>query len=296
MSLSLIFSNFKKLAHQLYIETGIKYDATPAKIVIGQLLDGYCKAKDTNDEHFKDLYIAGLILRFWYVIKKYKESCPGIGLEDVDFLSWLYEAIEYACKYRAWQKNTKVNAQQCVNQCIETIRKQHYYEFNLDKHRANYNKVSMETSLSEDDKLTLEDTLPDMDSMEQFDSISSNNFTRSLIQNYVNNNKIVEAIILDTIAFTDSQKLTKSVHKYTDSAGVLKKYTHVDREFWPYKVVQCLSKLSDDYEQYFKQSYTVSPEKFEAAFNALKKATNGKLYKYLDKTLADAKTRLQNSF
>ena len=55
MSLSLIFSNFKKLAHQLYIETGIKYDATPAKVVIGQLLDGYCKANDTLDVLFNVL-------------------------------------------------------------------------------------------------------------------------------------------------------------------------------------------------------------------------------------------------
>ena len=37
-----------------------------------------------------------------------------------DFFWWLYEAIEYACKYRGWRDTSKkLNAQQCINKCID---------------------------------------------------------------------------------------------------------------------------------------------------------------------------------
>lgn len=291
MSIRYIFNNYKKQADILYSTTGIKYDGDPAKTVITQMLDGYCQAKDTNDEKMKNLYISGLMLRFWFVINKYKLKSPGLNLDETDFVFWLYEAIEYACKYRAWQKpNAKLNAQQCINQCVETIRKQHYYEFNLDKHRANYNTVSMNTPLADDDeKFTLENTLEDSDA-EQAVYNYAEDPAKQLIQSFIDRNKIVEAIILDTIAFNDSQKLVKTTNTYFDSAtGKNKKFVSYVEKLWPYKVVKNLNSLTDDYEKYFNLTYSINPEKFTAAFNSIKKANNTKLYKFLDATLEDAR-------
>ena len=67
---SQLFNNFKNYATQLELELGIKYDAKPCKDTIRTMLDGYCKALDEGDEHLKNLYISGLILRHWDKVKK----------------------------------------------------------------------------------------------------------------------------------------------------------------------------------------------------------------------------------
>ena len=83
---------------------------------IDELADAYCDASDAGDETQKNLYISALLLRFWYTIDKmYKSNTVAPNLEYEDFFGWLYEAIEYACKYRGWRDATKhLNAQQCT--------------------------------------------------------------------------------------------------------------------------------------------------------------------------------------
>ena len=113
---------------------------------------------------------------------------------------------------------------------------------------------------------------------------------KQLIQSFIDRNKIVEAIILDTIAFNDSQKLVKTTNTYFDSAtGKNKKFVSYVEKLWPYKVVKNLNSLTDDYKKYFNLTYSINPEKFTAAFNSIKKANNTKLYKFLDATLEDAR-------
>ena len=287
-----IFNMFKQNAHILEQQEGIKYDDVPAKDTIEKMLNGYCLAKDSGDERKKDLYISGLMLRFWFVIGKLKQKCPGINLQTEDFISWLYESIEYACKYRAWQKNSKINAQQCVNQCIETIRKQHYYEFNLDKNRANYCVVSMDSTVSEDSNFSLGDTLEDENSTQEIRKVESDNSVRMLIQSYLNDNKIIEAMILDTIAYGETERIVKTTNKYIDDLGKERKAIKVTKEFWPFKVVQTLANINDDYNTYFKSKYEIKPEVVDIAVKAIKKANRSKLYKYLDKTLEDARKKL----
>ena len=294
-AIKLAFDGFKRNATLLEREEGIKYDGKPAKEVIRQMLDGFCKAMDEGDERRKDLYIAGLMLRFWYVIAKLAEKSPGLNLETTDFMTWLYEAIEYACKYRKWQDpNSNVNAQQCINQCIETIRLQHYYEYNLDKHKANYNTVSFEQPMDEDGKVTLADKLIDVDAEEAIKQSEGNAAARELVQMYLNKDKVVEAIILDTIAFNDTQKITKTTHKGIDEDGNVYKYSTQTSEFWAFKCVQILSNLPENYFEYFMENYRIAPEKLIASLNSIRGANNQKLHKFLDRTLKDARTKFAN--
>ena len=104
---------------------------------IDELADAYCDAVDSDNSTLKDIYISALILRFWHKIDKmYRANTTAPSLEHEDFFWWLYEAIEYACKYRGWRDETKnVNAQQCINKCIETIQLQKYYNLRLDKRK-----------------------------------------------------------------------------------------------------------------------------------------------------------------
>ena len=287
------FNNFKAYATQLENELGIKYDAKPYKETIRIMLDGFCKAMDEGDEHLKDLYIAGLILRHWDKVKKLADSCPGIDLKGEEFVDWVYEAIMLACEYRKWQKDESINAQQCINQCIETIRVRHYYEYNLDKHKANYNTVSLETPVGDESdngvQKTLMDTMYDEEAEDAAKMADGDSAARHIVQMFINKDHLVEAIIMDIIAFGDTEKVTKHVKKGIDEEGNTYKYTSYTREFWKFKAVQLLANLPEDYREYFLDNYIVKTAALEAALDLLKRANNQKLYKELDKSLKAAK-------
>ena len=279
-------------AYILKQEYGIDYETANVNI----LADGYCKARDEDNDYEKDLFISALILRFWYVIGKLAEKSPNMGTDNTEFFNWLFEAIEYACKYRKWQDpENKVNAQQCINQCIETIRLQHYYQANLKKHKCNYNTVSLDAVYGDDENGTsLLDTIEDEDETSRTDSLLGARDTRNFIQRYINKKKIIEAIILDTIAFGDSQKEVKHTKKQTnmyidEETGEEKteeeKVTTYTSEFWEFKCVQNLSKLAPEYANYFLENYDVKPEELFAALETIRKANNNKLYTYLRKCL-----------
>lgn len=284
------FNTFRSWAETLKLKDGVDYTES-GREVIQLMMDRYCEAKDNNDEENKNKYIAGIMLRFWHVINKLKEKSPIQGLDYSDYFSWLYEAIEYACKYRKWQDPAnKINAQQCINQCIETIRLQKYYDFNLQKNKANVNTYSLEATFEEDGKTTLLDTLVDEEALERERLESGASAAYDIIQSCINKKKLVEAIILDTIAFNDVQKVEKHVVKGIDENGEPFKYTKHTSEFWPYKCVQLLSNLPEDYAEYFCTHYNVVVQEIEAAILAIRKSNNQKLYKFLQNTISGARS------
>ena len=255
---------------------------------IDELADAYCEAVDTNNDTLKNIYISALILRFWSKIDKmYKSNTVAPSLEYEDFFEWLYEAIEYACKYRGWKDPTKkLNAQQCINKCIETIKLQKYYNLRLDKNKTVNYCTSMDAPIGggdDEESKTLADTL---ESDEVVDDDSAEN-VRILVQSYLNNNKIIEAIIIDAIAFNDVQKHFKKVIKTTNAEGEAIKYTEHSSEFWPFRLVQIVSKLPSTYKKDFLTRYRISEEKFTAVLDTIDKSTNQKLYKYLKSTIED---------
>ena len=250
------------------------------------LADSYCEAKDKG-EYKQNYFFCALVLRFWYVIYKLFEKSPNLGLEIEDYYCWLVEAIEYACKYRAWQDPTKhISAQACINQCINTIRLQHYYEYNLDKSKANFGAISLDNSFSDDEaQNTLIDTLVDEKDLAYKENAEGEGVALSYIQSYINKNKLVEAIILDTIAFNDTERQVKTTVKETLEDGTTRKYTEVRTEFWAHKLIQILGSLPDDFETYFISKYKVNQNALEAALEQIRKSNNQKLYKYLRKCL-----------
>lgn len=255
---------------------------------IDELADAYCEAVDTNNTTLKDVYISALILRFWYTIDKmYKANTVAPCLDYEDFFWWLYEAIEYACKYRGWKDPTKkLNAQQCINKCIDTIKLQKYYDLRLDKKKTVNYCTSMDAPISgegDDAEKTLGDILED-------DSVDYNaeaNAVITLVQNYINNNKVIEAILIDNIAFNDVQKHFKKVIKTTNTEGETYKYTEHSSEFWAYKLVQIVSKLPKTYKKTFMERYNISEEKLTAVLDTIDHSNNQRIYRWLDKCLAD---------
>ena len=300
-----MLTEFRKQAIQyakiLKQSRGIDYETAD----VGLLADNYCKALDEGDEQNKNLFISALVLRFWYVIKKLQDKSPNMGLDITDFFGWLYEAIDYACKYRKWQDpKNKVNAQQCINQCIETIRLQHYYQANLKKHKVNYNTISLDSVYGgngDDAESTLLDTIEDEDETNANSRLLEASDTRTFIQRYINKNKLIDAIILDNIAFGDNSKevkhTKKQVNTYIDEeTGEEKteeeKITTYTTEFWEFRCVQNLSKLTSEYADYFLANYDVKPEALAAALQTIQKATNSKLYTYLRKCLENCRATM----
>jgi len=258
----------------------------------------YCElvdalASDTNNYELveqRDSYIAALMLKFWDKIKYLYDSTRTIGTYEYDdFISVLYDRINYACKYRAWQKEgSKTNAQACINQAINTEVQNMFYAANLDKNKCNVacNTISLDTPFGDDEESgTLADTLG-----EEVDH--SGHDTEFAIQSFINSNKVIEAIIFDVIAFNDCMKYTKETVNAIDSDGNPYKYTKNHSEFWPYRCVQILSKLPEDYGKYFARKYRIANEPLEACLAKIRSSNNQKLYKYLDAARNDLKSYL----
>jgi uncharacterized protein YktA (UPF0223 family) len=238
-------------------------------------------------------YYSALMLRFWYQIPKlYKDLC-SID-RDVDYekcYDGVNDAIRQACEpnNRKWQTSS-VSAEQVINQIIRTrFKAAVIYEANLQKNAGRHLEVSMDAPIcggeGDDQTKTLADTL---ESEEYVDDHSSDAVIM-LVQSYINRNKIIEAIIIDNIAFNDVQRHFKKVVKTTNSEGEAIKYTEHSSEFWSYKLIQIVSKLPESYKRTFMQKYRISEEKLTAVLDTIDKSPNTKLYKYLDKTLAELK-------
>lgn len=250
---------------------------------IDELADAYCDAVDSGNEALKDIYISALVLRFWHKIDKmYKSNTVAPSLEHEDFFWWLYEAIEYACKYRGWRdESKKLNAQQCINKCIETIKLQKYYNLRLDKNKTVNFTVSMDAPVggdTDDNAMTVGDML---EAEETWDDHSADD-VMLLVQNYINRDKVVEAILIDNIAFNDVQRYYKQTIK--TEAG---KYTEISSEFWPYRLIQIVSKLPEDYKTEFLSKYKISEEKLDAVLAYVDRSTNQRLYTLLGRCLTE---------
>jgi hypothetical protein len=288
-----LFIQSRSYAKLLKENKGIDYSTCKVDV----LADGYCDATDNGEELDRNLYISGLILRFWYTVKKMQEKSPGISYGEEEFADWLYEAIEYACKYRAWRDpNKKVNAQQAINQCIETIRLQHYYQLNLQKHKASFNTVSLESTINNGDleNVTLFDTIADEDAEQDMKNVQGGIAARMIVQSFIDKKDLVGAIISDLIAFNDCSREIKKVNKYVDEeTGESYKTTTYSSEFWPFKAVQAMKELPNDYAEYFMSTYKVKPEAILATIEAIRKANSQKLYKYLRDFLTKAKATMR---
>lgn len=258
------------------------------KMDITVMADRFNEARKNNDEYNKNIYAAGLMLRFWFAVKNYEEKSPNIGLETDDYAAWLYEAIVYACDYDAWHHGKAKNAQQAINKAIETIRLQHYALENMDKRKANYGTVSLDQPIDDESKATVGDRFEDDISREDFEEFQSREMVQNTVQTLLDNDKMVEAIILDTIACQDVYKETKRVVHGEDEEGNPYKYTRKSYSFWPFKCIQFLSNLPDNFAQYFYDKYEVSAPALVTVIDKLRKANNQKLYKYLDLSLKTA--------
>lgn len=260
------------------------------KIPFNTVADKLCEAMDNNKEPEKTQYFACVILKFLpYMINYFIKWKGFYSFEDVYDKG--VDAVFYQLqpKYRSWQKGSTFykghSAQQAFIQTLMHRLAELPYESNLDIHKANYNTKSTDAPVEQgdgDDKArTFGDTLYDEDATIKLNEMDG---AYCLIQDLINSGRPVDAITLDTLAFNDTMRHTKTTKEVEleDEDGNKRKQKQVTHysEFWPYQLVKILSALPDDYATYFSKKYKISPEVLEAALGAIKGATNQKLYKY----------------
>lgn len=257
------------------------YETAP----IEDMLSNYKKYRNTPNPKANH-YFSGLMLRFWYLQSKLEFKYNITLKEDrVFYHDMMVDTINLATDY--WDEEKGVKGTQAINKCASTIMLREMYQRRLDIHKASYKTTSIDTPIAGDeDGMTLGDTLVDTDADPMSSTVSG---AHCLIQHYIDNNKIVEAIILDTIATNDTFKHSRKTHKNVDEDGEEYKYTEHSTEFWAYKVVQLLGNLPTTYLANFLAKYEVDVHILELGLDAIHNANNQKLYKYLANTLKSCK-------
>lgn len=253
--------------------------------------DRYCEAMDKGDEQGKDVYISALMLKSWDQIKKMYEKTKTAGMYSYEeYTSILYKCIMVACRYRAWQKpGSKTNAQACINQAIASRGvAEIMYDSNRDTKKANVNALSMDAPIDDSDgRTTFAETIVDEGGglRQTEEKLAIEGF----VQHYINDNKIIEAIIFDTIAFDDCFRDVKSVKTVKTEEGRSFRYAVRNSEFKKTECKRCLSSLPEDYDKYFFSRYSVDKDALEASLKTLRASNDQKLSRFIVKTLADAK-------
>jgi hypothetical protein len=268
------FNSYKSYAAILKENTNIDYQ-TPGSATTELLLNGYRKAKQLNDDYNQNLYLSALIVRNWYVLDKYYRTSPNIGYTKIDFIDWIYKAIDLAVLYHAWDTKKDVSADQALNQCFNTVRLREYYKLNLKKNKASVNTISLDNTVvaEDDDELTLGETEMFSTDMQDTENAVSN---RLLVQNYFDQNKFIEAIIIDALAFSDlaSTNSTKSIEKRCSAL---------------------LHKLNNTQViAYFKNNYNVPEKRLSAVLSSLSKQASSTLAAQVADTIEDVKNNYYN--
>ena len=254
-----------------------------------QLMNGYIKALDEGKNLEQSEYLAAVVLRYWYTIgKKFLKDGKALKLEIDDCYIYLVEAINLAAKYRGWlNPEKKVNAQTCILQALNTVYVRAYYVANLDKNSVNYKPtISFDydfTSSTGDGThlMTVGETLEDEAYEDQINYKEGAETVKNYIQKMIDAGKLVEAIILDQVAFGDTMREKVIKSSFIDEDGNKVRVSEKQSEFWAHKLVKNLTELDEGYKKYFTDTYKVGIEPLNATLNKIGKANNQKLYRYM---------------
>ena len=275
-----------------------------------ELANGYCDAEEAGNEVLRSAYYGALMLRYWYKIFEWYQSCKSLRLEMEDYILWLDDCLRDALYYRSWRPTRQIEkdehgkfigpyvtnpqyrpddpdaADRSINYFCGAKRGKEYQAFNKDKRKANAQTISLDTSVDENGDCMLQYAGAYEDA-KQLDSI---NF---LIKKLLADKQLIEAIIVDGISHFDSYKTTKETVAVTevDENGVEYKVTQnrYSTEFNKRKLVKHLNSLNDSFIKYFHTTYGLNINKTKELVAEIQKLPNVKLYKYIEKTLIQLK-------
>lgn len=269
-------NDLKAAAHQL--------PKPREKYTLDELADEYCLALDAGNTLLREAYFAAMLLNYQaYIVKLYKDHHAALKMELEDFISWVSGSIMMACdpSNRKWQKDTNIHAGTVIVQILKTrFQAAAYYESNLAKNRVNFATVSLDAPTNDD----ADGTIVDMLESNIETPAGQLDGAYCLIQELLDQNKIIEAIIAETIAYNDCYRINKEIVDDTDLAGNAIKRKKYSQEFWAYRAVQILSNLPENYEKYFCTKFNAPQVKVRAGLNKIQSSSNTKIKKYIIQT------------
>lgn len=202
-----------------------------------------------NDPIKSSQYFSALVCRYWRNVYKFFGSSRSTRLDLDDFSAWLVESIQIAFRYRSWKDpndklfNDPNGPDKVINRCIFSTRNRYYQLYNMDKRSLNYVTYSLDSSLEDMGDCAYANTF---DIEDNDNTIKDDINCNLLIQNYLNQGKILEALIIDAICFQDAFK--KEENKETNQT---------ETSFSMRKLVAHLSHLNKGFLNYFANKYEI---------------------------------------
>lgn len=263
---------------------------------ITELINGYCQAKDNNDQVKMSQYISALFVRYWHVVVMLYNQSLSTRLEFDDIISWVYDAFEKAAYYRSWLDNTKEvskspkGAEKCINQCITSVRQFWYKHFNQEKRKVNFISSSLDDVMplgfhwNFDTPMTILDTVADESETELVDT------GKEIIKNYVSSGKLFEALVLDGILYQDCFfESTSNEVVDVDEEGNDVEVTKYHSEFSPIKLKKHLKNLNSAFISYFVEQYGADRDGVKNIYDSIISSTKAQLSTRVNKAFKSFK-------
>ena len=275
-----------------------------------ELANGYCDADESGNERLKSAYWAALLLRYWYKIFSWMETSRSLRLEPLEFFDWLNDALCDTFYYRSWRYPYKAIVKQgkfiewkldengnkienefyykkdpnapdkSINYFCSAKRGKEYQYYNKDKRRAEVGITSLEAQIDENG-----DCMLDFYGVVEEPKETETSATL-LVKYFLENNKQIQALIIDGIANQDSFKTIKT--KCKDKEG--EDYISYSHEFNPRKLVKHLNTINQEFmDCYFCKEYKLEQSKGSAILEQLKALSNTKLYTFIKNTLEEVR-------
>lgn len=288
-----------------------------SKISKCDLGNGYCDAEEAGDEYLRSAYWAACVLRYWYKIYGWIKDSASCKLQQEDFVSWLEHVMWVVFYYRDWRWEYKAVVKdgkfiewkldengnkipnehywkvdpdafdRTVNFFAAAQRGREYQFLNKDKHKSNVLTVSLDAGQEDNGDYILEQA----GAVEA--PVSGN--IQNIVSIFLHEGRSIEALILDGIACHDAFKETKTSSYHTEievdeetgeEVEVKEKVYSYHHAFDARKLVKHLNSINQQFmTTYFSPEYGVPEEVCDEILLKLKKLSNTKLYKYIDKTL-----------
>jgi hypothetical protein len=238
-----------------------------------ELANGYCDADDANDPIKRDQYFSALILRYWFKVKEFAQHSQFARLELDDFVSWVSESLIIAFKYRRWRDPSHPlskdpdGPQKVFNQALFSTQKRWLTHLNKNKRRVNYIAESIEEHIEIFGEKAQSLT-------QHYTEIELTGPSEGIVQRFLNNGSIADALIIDTIAHQDSfVKATKKRNYLFDRTRV---YTN-------------LNKTTSAYLDYFKNTYDVNHDELSNVVKELNSLSKKEIYKRINSAMSKVK-------
>lgn len=268
-----------------------------------QIINGYCDAHDAGNKELANGFYAAIMLRYWYKIYEWRENSASLHLDDEEFIEWLHDAVWYAVNHRPWRDETKSiyndldGPDKAIQACCGSMRGMAYQYFNKDKRRGNVQLYSLDSTVEENGDSALAYV-----GAVSTDSVN-NGGAKSVIEQFLSSGKYIEALIVDGIINGDAFKEETNVVTYESYSQAIaangaepsvpqmvsvkvKSDVYDDR-----KLVKHLNRIDGKYMlYYFCSEYDITLDTAETILSTLKKMSNTKLYKMIEKTKIEIKS------